>query len=144
MAPPHDITHRSLMIVIAALLVVGFAAAAAHGMYQQRATAPAAPKRFTMHGSVTGLYPGGVRRMVVVARNPYRHAIRVGTLKARVVRSKPGCPASNLFVVASHRRTLVRPRRTALITMRVRMRTAAPDACQRATFVLKLTARATK
>ncbi|SDT76733.1 hypothetical protein [Actinoplanes derwentensis] len=96
------------------------------------------------------LYPGAVKRTRVTVRNPYSFSIRIRSLEARVAstssrRCRPG--RTNL-VIGPYRGVLplVVParERTTAGEFEVTMPDTVGDACQKATFRLVFTAKASK
>ena len=55
---------------------------------------------FTLHGHVSGLYPGARRRLVIVVRNRDPRPLRLRSITTRVKDAKPGCTARNLRISA--------------------------------------------
>lgn len=101
------------------------------------------PKRFTITGGATGLFPGGAGRMVLKVRNPYRRHLRVSRLRVRVLDAGARCRASNLRVSPFRGFVNVRPRRTSVVRLRARMVSAAPAGCRGARFPLRFSGKAT-
>jgi hypothetical protein len=99
------------------------------------------PKRFTITGSATGLYPGGVGHLALKVRNPYRRHLRVRALRVRVRDASRGCRASNLWIGRFRGFVDVRPRRTATVRLIARLAEKAPVACTGARFPLRFTGR---
>lgn len=95
------------------------------------------PKRFTITGGATGLYPGGVGHIMMKVRNPYRRHLRVRSLRVRVLDAGPRCRASNLHVIPFRGFVDVRPRRTYVVRVIARMVSSAPAGCSGARFPLR-------
>jgi hypothetical protein len=122
------------LIGAAALLVCSLTAFAA-------GEARPGPKRFTITGSATGLYPGGVGRLTLRVRNPYRRHLRVRSLRVRVLDASRGCRASNLVVRRFGGFVDVRPRGTSTVHLVARLSARAPATCAGARFPLRFSAR---
>jgi hypothetical protein len=95
------------------------------------------PKRFTITGSATGLYPGGVGHLALRVRNPYRRHLRVRALRVRVRDASRRCRASNLSIGRFRGFVDVRPRRTAIVRLTARLAAKAPAGCSGARFPLR-------
>jgi hypothetical protein len=95
------------------------------------------PKRFTITGSATGLYPGGVGVLSLRVRNPYRRHLRVRALRVRVRDASRRCRASNLVVRRFRGFVDIRPRRTATVRLIARLSAKAPIGCTGARFPLR-------
>ena len=119
---------------VAALLAFSLSALGA-----PRPTQPA--RSFKLAGSVGGLYPGGLGTLSVAVRNPYRRHLRLVSLRVGVRDAGPECRASNLRVVPFRGFLDVRPRRTRVVRLVVRMVRSAGDGCRGARFPLRFTAK---
>jgi hypothetical protein len=96
-----------------------------------------------MTGSATGLYPGGSLPLIVTVSNPQPFAIDVTSVDVTVEDASADCPASYVRAQPFTGTKIVRRSADADLTLSVEMLTTAPDACQGATFPLKLTGTAT-
>jgi hypothetical protein len=95
------------------------------------------PKRFTITGGASGLYPGGVGHVALKVRNPFRKRLRVQSLKVRVLDAGRGCRAANLRVAPFRGFVDLRPRRSRVVRLNARLAAAAPQACNGARFPLR-------
>lgn len=106
---------------------------------------PSRTKSFRLTGSVSGLYPGGVRPMVVTIANLSRQALDVRTIRVASVSSRrKGCSARLISSPgwSGHQRL---PRSgTRRVSIPIQMAAAAPQACVGASFKLTLTGTATR
>jgi hypothetical protein len=139
------------MRLLTGLLVIG--ASVAIAVAHDRASTPASDTlelvssrggAFRLRAeSVTGLYPGSSRTLAVRASNPYAFAIEVVSLKGTIAAktSKAGCAggATNLSVRPySGRGVVIRPGAIATVGLRLRMPLSVANACQGATFTIRL------
>ena len=94
---------------------------------------------FRVKGRVRKLYPGRRKSMTVHVRNPHGYAIVVRELGVRVRKSdRPGCGRRWVRPKRVVRLSLlVPPHSRARASFPVRMRAAAPDACQGARWGLR-------
>ena len=94
---------------------------------------------FGIRGRVRGLYPGARKPLTVRLRNPHRFPIEVRSLGVKVRRSDhAGC--GHRWVRPKRAVTisvLVPPRSKAFVSYPVRMRKAAPEVCNGATWRLR-------
>jgi hypothetical protein len=95
----------------------------------------------TLSGSVSGLYPGAVRRLPVTFVNRTRSRLTLRRFGVRVVRARRGCEARELMTGRLPRRLRIRPRRRVRALLTVRLNRNAPNACQGARFRLLVRAR---
>jgi hypothetical protein len=147
---------KAVYLVFAIALASGAVAYGAFGgSHADRVAGPRAfaedGPRVKLSGHVKGLYPGGRGRMRVTVRNPFRHAVQVRWVVARVKDAGPSCSRHSLVTRRSKglrpvrgggwRHTRIAPHSARRVGVRVRMRRSAPDACQRARFPLRFRAR---
>ena len=93
---------------------------------------------------MAGLRPGVPQRLRVRAANRTKRLLWLTSAAARVRDASPGCPASVLSVRPYRGRLKLRPRGVRTLALGVLLGAEAPDACQRARFPLRLSARAHK
>ena len=126
--------------VIAPLLVASLVltALAVASILRSPASEPVAATtpRFSIRGSVRGLYPGRTIRMRVRVENPLTVSIRVRSITARVRSPRSGCPARALVVRPWRGSVRIAPRRVRVLRLRVMMRRTAPNACRDVRFAL--------
>jgi hypothetical protein len=100
--------------------------------------------------AVKGLYPGASKRIGLTLRNPGRAPIQVYEVKGKLIStSKRGCTASqtNLEVKAydGHLPITVLPwSRQSAGYLSLHMPNTVAEACQRASFIIRITGHATK
>jgi hypothetical protein len=124
---------------LAALLVVALA--------QSRGPGRAAPRvrpALKVTGGLRYLYPGARRPLPLVIRNNRGFRIRVVSLTVRVRNARRGCGRSYLKVGHFRRKLVVAPHGFRTVSLPVTMLRSAPDACKRAVFPLRFTARGRK
>ena len=121
---------------LAALLVVALVQSRGPGRAGPRVRPP-----LKVTGGVRYLYPGARRRLSLVVWNNRGFRIRVVSLTVRVRNAKHGCGRRYLKVARFHRSLLVAPHGFRTTELRVTMLPSAPDACKRAVFPLRFTAR---
>ena len=124
---------------LAALLVVALA--------QSRGPGRAAPRvrpALKVTGGVRYLYPGARRPLPLVIRNNRGFRIRVESLTVRVTNARRGCGRKYLKVGRFGRKLVVAPHGFRTLALPVTMLRSAPDACKRAVFPLRFTARGRK
>jgi hypothetical protein len=124
---------------LAALLVVALA--------QSRGPGRAAPRvrpALKVTGGLRYLYPGARRPLPLVIRNNRGFRIRVVSLTVRVRNARPGCGRKYLKVGRFRRKLVVAPHSFRTLSLPVTMLRSAPDACKRAVFPLRFTARGRK
>jgi hypothetical protein len=115
-------------------------ALAAFAMPSERA----AGERFTIAGSVDGLYPGVRRPLRLRLRNPNPYPIVVLSVTVRVRDAGAGCRAPNLALTRLNRRLRIRGRASRPLTLWATLAPGAPDACQGARFRLAYSGRAVR
>lgn len=98
--------------------------------------------RFTLHGHVSGLYPGVRRRLRIVVHNPGRRPLTVRSITTHVRNASAACKARNLHVSAYRGRLRVRAHRSRRVSVRLWMRPDSPTACQGRVFRLAFHGRA--
>jgi hypothetical protein len=124
---------------LAALLVVALA--------QSRGPGRAAPRvrpALKVTGGLRYLYPGARRPLPLVIRNNRGFRIRVVSLTVRVRNARRGCGRNYLKVGRLRRKLVVAPHGFRTLSLPVTMLRSAPDACKRAVFPLRFTARGRK
>lgn len=129
---------RPVALLAALAVVAALLAAAAVG----RPGGAEQPRRpaLTVHGSVSGLYPGVRTTLGVVVRNRSGRPVRVRLVEARVRRPVRACPTTVLRIDAARPGRVLRPGARTVVRLPVRLHRAAPDACQGVTFPLSLRA----
>lgn len=135
--PHRDSARRLLALLLLALVIVPLDG-------HDRGTHPVAASRhrLLLRARARGLYPGAVRPLKVLVRNPTDRDVRVVRLVARAIRSSSEtCPASFLRVRRLRSHPLVPARSRRRVRMRVKLRASAPDACQGVRFSLRLRVR---
>jgi hypothetical protein len=121
---------------LAALLVVALA--------QSRGPGRAAPRvrpALKVTGGLRYLYPGARPPLPLVIRNNRGFRIRVVSLTVRVRNARRGCGRKYLKVGRFRRKLVVAPHGFRTLALPVTMLRSAPDACKRAVFPLRFTAR---
>jgi hypothetical protein len=103
--------------------------------------APAQVVPLRLSARIGALYPGVTKKMRVTIRNRSRHRVGLRLLRARAVAGSPGCGPRNVVARPRRGRLAVGARRGRVVALRVGLRASATDACQGATFRLRLTAR---
>ncbi|GAA4597055.1 hypothetical protein BJY16_002231 [Actinoplanes octamycinicus] len=146
-----------LAAVAAAVLVIGAGAAARRDdpavSVEATLAGQAGPAGLGVGGlAVAGLYPGAERRMTVVVRNPYRVPIKLIAVSGRATAtSRKGCavaPAN--LTIGRYAGTPALParigagRQASIGYLPVSMPRTVADACQGATFTLRLSVTAWK
>ena len=101
-------------------------------------------QRFSVTGSVTGLFPGANKDLVVTVKNSIPFPIRVTRLSATVESASAMCTAANLSVGGFTGSREVPAKGSATVTLPVAMSHAAGDGCQGAHFPLLYSAAATR
>lgn len=109
-----------------------------------RASAAAASRGFEISGSVRGLYPGASRKLRLVVTNRHKFAIIVRSISTAVGSRAAGCRGSNLTVTRFAGRLKVRAHSSAHTSVRVTLKSTAPDPCQGVVFRLKYSGLARK
>jgi hypothetical protein len=100
--------------------------------------------RFTIRGSVKGLYPGKSKPLVLTVRNPQAFAIVVTSITTSVGTPNAGCASINLEVTQFAGNLPVPAKGTAKVTVTATLSHSAPDACQGAVFPLTFSGTATQ
>lgn len=136
--PRRDSTRRLLALLVLALLIVPPLDGHDRGTH----AAAASRHRLLLRARARGLYPGAVRPLKVLVRNPTDRDIRVVRLVARAIRSSnEACPASFLRVRRLRSHPLVPAHSRRRVRTRVELLASAPDACQGVRFALRLRVR---
>jgi hypothetical protein len=99
--------------------------------------------RFSIHGQVSGLYPGVRERLKIVVRNPGARALTVRSITTRVSGASAGCSARNLRVFAFRGHLRVRAHKSRRVAVRLSMRPDSPKACEGGVFRLAFNGRGT-
>lgn len=103
--------------------------------------------RFSISGSVRGLYPGVTKPLPLLLKNPNRFPIKVTSVRVWIKPDlrRPGC-SPKLYMSATRlaRARIVRARRSRRVWLRITMKRSAPNACKAARFPLKFTGRAVR
>jgi hypothetical protein len=99
---------------------------------------------FSISGSVTGLYPGAARPLVLTVTNPFPFAITVTSIKSKISNASTLCAATYLTVSSFSGRVGLPAHQTAHVSVVASMLHSAPDACQGANFPLHYAGLATK
>jgi hypothetical protein len=89
---------------------------------------------FSISGSVTGLYPGRTRPLVLTVKNPQKVTIKVTSITTTVSNPSSGCAAANVKVSAFAGSLVVAAGKSATVTVQVTMAHSALNACQGAVF----------
>jgi hypothetical protein len=124
---------------LAALLVVALA--------QSRGPGRAAPRvqpALTVTGGLRYLYPGARRPLPLVVRSNRGFRITLVSLTVSVGSARPGCGGKYLRIGRLGRGLAVPPHGFRTLVLPVTMLRSAPDACKRAVFPLRFTARGRK
>ena len=128
------------MRALAVLVVAALGTAGAYGTIGSRE----GPKRFSISGHVDDLVPGVDRTLRLRIRNPYRHRIRVVSVRTIVEPSGRPCPTRNIQVAPFRGSLAVRARSSRLLPVRVKMLASAPTTCAGAAFPLYFFGRAVR
>ena len=108
------------------------------GLNAEPGPAPAVVSRgFSITGSVSGLYPGATRPLVLSVYNPYSVSITVTSVATTVSGSTNNCATTNLTVSAFSGALVIPPKHGALTAVKATLAHAAPDQCQGALFFLR-------
>jgi hypothetical protein len=99
---------------------------------------------FSISGTVTGLYPGKTRQLVLTVANPQKVSITVTSITTKVSNASTKCVAANLVVTAFSGHLVVPAGKTAKATVNATMPHSAPNGCQGAHFPLAYTGVATE
>lgn len=91
---------------------------------------------FTVHGEVSGLYPGIATTLPARVVNPLDVTLRIVSLGAAAAADSDACPEDYLVVADASPDVLVAPGASATVPLDVRLDRSAPDACQGAVFRL--------
>lgn len=126
----------------AALLAVVVLVASAPALWhrEEAGGTAAVPYRLALSGRVRGLFPGALKRMRVIVRNPTRARIVLMRVRARAL-DVPGCSGSYVRIRPFRGERPVPSRGRVVIRMRVRLSPTAPDACQGARLPVRFRAR---
>jgi hypothetical protein len=95
-------------------------------------------------GGLRYLYPGARRPLPLVVRSNRGFRIRLVALTVTVGNAKPGCGRKYLKIGRFRRKLVVPPHGFGTLVLPVTMLRSAPDACKRAVFPLRFTARGRK
>jgi hypothetical protein len=128
---------RIAAIAASMLTLVGLLAAVPAAGKTRRGLAP-----FKVTGSVDGLYPGVPGVLRVKVRNPYRRAMRVVSLTARVGDASRRCTRFNLEVGRFRGRLVIARGRTGVARLSARIPLTAAPECRGARFPIAFRARA--
>jgi len=123
--------------------IVAAGAASATGA-PSASVSSAAPPRFRISGSVSGLYPGAALPLELQVSNPQPFAIVVTSITTTVVSSSHACTSSNLTVTRFAGSLVVPGRGAANVAMTATLRHSAPNACQGVVFRLHYAGTAVK
>ena len=131
-------SSKSRRRMLAAALVAGALAlttavatgAVGHGGHRKSA------RGFTLHGHVSGLFPGVSKKLEIVVHNPGARALTVRSITTRVSAATAGCSARNLHVSAFRGHLRVRAHRSRRVAVKLRMRPNSPKACAGGVFRL--------
>jgi hypothetical protein len=143
------ITRWLIAVVMLALLLAPAAmqmmASRDNALRGLRPAASSKPK-FTVRGSVKGLYPGVRKPLKLKVKNPQRYPIKVKSLQIKVGRSnKRGCKPRWIKPKKKVRTSLLIPARArAFASYPVTMPKKAPNACQGARWKLKFKGKAVR
>jgi hypothetical protein len=108
------------------------------------ADTPPSEARFTISGTVTGLYPGSLRPLVLTVSNRQAFAIAVTSITTVVASPNAACSAMNLSVASFSGRLIVPARSSASLTVIASLSHSAPNACQGSIFPLHYSGTAVK
>jgi hypothetical protein len=92
--------------------------------------------RFKIAGSVAGLYPGLVKRLVLTVTNPQAFTIVVTSMTTTVKAASASCPASYLVVSAFSGQLSVPAHGSAKTSVQASLSAGTPDSCTGANFPL--------
>jgi hypothetical protein len=139
--------RAALPALLAGVTVAGVlgAQSALAGWHSATASANGGARLRIKSKPVLGLYPGAVRKLTLLVHNPDRRRVLVYRLRVRnTATSRRGCAASrrNLAIRQYGRRPFViSPHGTRRVVVRLTMPYTVANACQRAVFRLRYSAR---
>jgi hypothetical protein len=128
----------------AMLLGKGTSTHEARSVLGRKKSAEPPPGRFTIGGSVGGLFPGASKQLVLHVANPQHFAIVVTRIQTTVESPSQSCSGSYFTVPAFAGQLRVPAEGHAEVTVTVTLSHAAPDACQGAVFPLRYSGSARK
>jgi hypothetical protein len=143
--PARHRSRRWVGIAVTLLLVAAvIGATTGIGRPQELSPVKATTPTFRVKGSVRGLYPGS--RTVLRARvtNPYPVPIVVRKVQASVRSTTAPCPKGVIKIRRWKGRKVLRAHAVGRVTLRVRMRRSAADACQGVRFQLAFSGSASR
>lgn len=108
------------------------------------AVPPGLAARFSINGSVNGLYPGASLPLVLKVSNPLAFAIDVTSITTAVGTPNAGCAGTNLLVTPFAGDLPVPAKGTATATVSATLNHSTPDACQGVVFPLTYSGTAVK
>ena len=103
----------------------------------------AVPGRFSISGTVAGLYPGVSLPLVLSVTNPRHHWIVLHNVTAAAADASTGCLASNLSVSSFSGQLPIPALGSAHVTLQASLAHGAGNPCQGAVFPLAYTGSAT-
>lgn len=96
----------------------------------------ASSNKFSVVGSVDGLYPGSTKQLKLTLSNDTGAALKVTSLFIDVVGGSAGCATTNLQVGSFSGPVTIPKKGSAVTVMSITMIAEAPNACQGANFAL--------
>ena len=99
---------------------------------------------FAIGGSVTGLYPGGLKWLGLTIANPQTFTIVVTSITTVVKATRASCPAGYLSIGSFAGHHWVAARGASHVAVPAKMAATAPNACNGARFTLTYRGLATK
>ena len=113
------------------------AVAATSGASDGAPVTAAATPAFTIHGSVSALYPGAAKHLTLVVTNNESFAIVVTSISTTVADASPTCVHTYFSVAAFSGALRVAAKHSASVKVTVTLKHSAPNACQGARFPLR-------
>lgn len=107
-------------------------------------TSPGGSGRFSISGSVAGLYPGASLPLALTVSNPEPFTLVVTSITTSVGSHAAACPASDANVTSFAGALAVPAHAEAQVVVTATLLHVAPDACQGATFAFSYSGLATK
>jgi hypothetical protein len=130
------------------LVLVGYGSSAERA--PGAANAPGAPSprtitpTFSIAGKVSGLFPGKTLPLVLTLGNPNKRTIIVTTVTTTVENATSTCAAKTVSVTGFSGHRAVGAGKTGKVTVRVTMKTSAPNSCEGKSFPFHYTGKATE
>jgi hypothetical protein len=102
------------------------------------------PSTFSIAGKVSGLFPGKTLPLVLTLGNPNKLTITVTTVTTAVTNATSTCVATNVSVTGFSGHLAIAAGKTGTVTVKVTMKTSAPNSCEGKSFPFHYTGSATE